>query len=133
MTENSIEVKVAATQLFQNYTIFIGNHEDYSLNQRCNDSPFQKIDDPRSYVFDAGVFDFENSDFYGMGKGMVWPFGAEHWCNLEGQYLHIVSDMSHLAGQDYETSICSLGVMGTRYIRDGEPLPASITLVLGES
>ena len=54
-----------------------------------------------------------------MGLGMIWPFGAEHWCNLEGQYLHIVSDMSLYADQNYETSICSLGVIGTRYVRDG--------------
>ena len=64
---------------------------------------------------------------------MLWPFGAEHWCNLEGAYIHIVSDMSHLAGSDYETSICSLGVIGTRYVRTGESLPSEITLVVGES
>ena len=67
---------------------------------------------------------------------MIWPFGAEHWCNLEGQYFHIVSDMSLYADQKYETSICSLGVIGTRYVRYGEPLPASITSELtdeGES
>ena len=68
-----------------------------------------------------------------MGGGYIWPYGAEHWCNLEGQYLHIVSDMSHFEGQAYETSICSLGVIGTRYVRDGNPLPAEITLVVGES
>ena len=68
-----------------------------------------------------------------MGRGMIWAFGAEHWCNLEGQYLHIVSDMAHLSDQDYEASICSLGVIGTRYVRyedtvrDIDPLPASIT------
>ena len=64
---------------------------------------------------------------------MTWPFGAEHWCNLEGTYLHIVSDMSHLAGQKYETSICSLGVFGTRYVRVGEPLPAEIDIVADET
>ena len=64
---------------------------------------------------------------------MIWPFGAEHWCNLEGTYLHIVSDMSHLKWFEYETSICSLGVIGTRYVRDGDSLPAEITLTSGES
>ena len=64
---------------------------------------------------------------------MTWPFGAEHWCNLEGAYLHIVSDMAHLADEDYETSICSLGVIGTRYVRDGEPLPQEIDLAEGDS
>ena len=67
-----------------------------------------------------------------MGRGMIWPFGGEHWCNKEGTYLHIVSDLSHMADQDYEMSICSLGVIGTRYVRDGQPLPAEITLFNGE-
>ena len=64
---------------------------------------------------------------------MTWPFGAEHWCNLEGAYMHIVSNMAHLADKDYETSICSLGVIGTRYVRDGEPLPQMINLAAGGS
>ena len=64
---------------------------------------------------------------------MIWPFGAEHWCNLEGKYLHIVSDMSQYADQEYNCSICSLGVIGTRYVREGEQLPAEIALELGES
>ena len=64
---------------------------------------------------------------------MIWPFGGEHWCNLEGTYLHIVFDLSHMADQNYEMSICSLGVIGTRYVRDGQPLPAEITLIIGDS
>ena len=41
--------------------------------------------------------------------------------------------MAHLSDKDYETSICSLGIIGTRYLRyddpvpDIDPLPASIT------
>ena len=26
----------------------------------------------------------------------VWTYGKEVWCNLEGQYVHIVADLSHL-------------------------------------
>ena len=68
-------------------------------------------------------------------KSMVWPFGGEHWCNAEGDHVHIVADLGHLMmGGDYEMSICSLGVMGTRYVRDGEPtLPAEIYLLPGQS
>lgn len=29
-------------------------------------------------------------------------------------------------------SICSLGIMGTKYVRDGSPLPSSIELMQGE-
>ena len=28
----------------------------------------------------------------------LWNFGLEKWCNLEGRYMHIVADLSHLAG-----------------------------------
>ena len=49
--------------------------------------------------------------------------GFEHFCNLQGQYLHIVADLSSFANDaDYEQVICSLGVMGTRYIRDFNPV-----------
>ena len=27
-----------------------------------------------------------------------WNFGKEVWCNLEGRYMHIVADLSHLSG-----------------------------------
>ena len=32
----------------------------------------------------------------------VWNYGKEVWCNLEGRYMHIVADLSHLAGSSYE-------------------------------
>ena len=25
-----------------------------------------------------------------------WTYGKEVWCNLEGRYMHIVADLSHL-------------------------------------
>ena len=28
----------------------------------------------------------------------VWNYGRETWCNLEGQFMHIVADLAHLAG-----------------------------------
>ena len=73
--------------------------------------------------------------------GMVWPFGEERFCNLEGRYLHLVSDNKHRAGTgtagtsgtDYEASICFLGVYGTVYVRDGEALPSSVSLKQGEN
>ena len=43
----------------------------------------------------------------------VWNFGKEVWCNLEGRYIHIVADLSHLAGQGYNMELCSVGIMGT--------------------
>ena len=59
----------------------------------------------------------------------VWTYGIEVWCNLEGQYVHIVSDLSHLM-PPYKMSLCSVGVMGASLVRD-EPLPASIEILQG--
>ena len=43
----------------------------------------------------------------------IWNYGKEVWCNLEGRYMHIVSDLSHLAGQGYSMELCTVGIMGT--------------------
>ena len=65
-----------------------------------------RTDDPKNYstVFISGV------ELY------MWNYGAEIWCNLEGQYTTIVADLTDLSGA-YEMSICNLGVMGTQYVR----------------
>ena len=61
----------------------------------------------------------------------MWPYGKENWCNLEGSYLHIVADLNHLmdAYGQIDVSICTLGVFGTKYVRDeGASLPSNIEL-----
>ena len=64
--------------------------------------------------------------------GDVWTYGIEVWCNLEGQYVHIVADLSHLmlTYTSYTMSLCSVGIMGASFVRD-EPLPASIEIIQG--
>ena len=34
----------------------------------------------------------------GTAYNDIWNFGKEVWCNLEGRYMHIIADLSHLAG-----------------------------------
>ena len=99
--------------------IYIGNDPDATNNQLCQGSPFLTTDTGS----DGWYFD-ERSYFH--TPGYVWTYGVEAWCNLEGQYLHIVADLSHLTGS-YTMSLCSLGIMGASYIRD-EPLPATLHL-----
>lgn len=36
--------------------------------------------------------------FSGTQYDGIWNYGKEVWCNLEGRYIHIVADLSHLAG-----------------------------------
>lgn len=56
-----------------------------------------------------------------------WNFGKEIWCNLEGRYMHIVADLNHLSGSTYSMELCSLGIMGTQYVRD-EPVPETLQI-----
>ena len=62
---------------------------------------------------------------------MAWPYGAENWCNLEGKYLHYVAELSQVLADhgSITASICSVGIFGTKYVRDGSPLPSSIEIV----
>ena len=32
---------------------------------------------------------------------IMWNFGTEAWCNMEGQYVTIVADLSGLSGLNY--------------------------------
>ena len=101
----------------QNFEIYVGNSEDYSWNKACPGGPYQKVDDTSSsYLYDS------DKNHY------LWNFGKEVWCNLEGQFVTILADLSALANEDWYTmSICSLGVMGTEYVRDKKP-PTTIQL-----
>lgn len=66
-----------------------------------------KVDDINSYYFDTLAERYQTGqDPAGFGKGYVWKFGIEKFCNMEGRYMHIVGDLSHLAGQTYTQSIC---------------------------
>ena len=62
----------------------------------------------------------EISSYSETKSGKLWRYGFEAWCNLEGQYLHIVADLRELKGRAYEMSICSLGIMGMDYGRDNK-------------
>ena len=58
------------------------------------------------------------------GPGNLWNYGAEIWCNTEGQYVSIVADLELISSQPYTMTICSLGLMGVEYVRslDLDPL-----------
>ena len=47
-----------------------------------------RTDDPNNFSH------FDIDDF--------WKYGAEIWCNMEGQYVHFVGDLSHHASDAYE-------------------------------
>ena len=41
--------------------------------------------------------------------------------------MHIVADLSLLAGQSYSMELCSVGIMGTKYTRD-QTLPETLEI-----
>jgi len=61
--------------------------------------------------------------------GDVWKFGKEVWCNLQGQYITLVSDMSHKSTQSYFINLCHLSVFGTIYVRT-VPVPLTIEVLI---
>lgn len=70
------------------------------------------VGDPKSYsATQKGTPDSP------IDETTMWNYGVEAWCNLEGQYMTIAADLSHLHGQSYKMSICSLGIMGAEYRR----------------
>ena len=40
---------------------------------------------------------------------MVWPYGMENWCNMEGRYLHMVAGLKEafeVPGGDSTFGLC---------------------------
>ena len=56
---------------------------------------------------------YHNWAYWGSTFTDIWNYGKEVWCNLEGRYMHIVADLSHLAGTGYNIKLCTVGIMGT--------------------
>ena len=95
----------------QNFEIYIGNDPDYTMNAACSGGPHLVVGDAANY------------------NAFGWTFGKEIWCNLEGQYMHLVADMT-VRPTDYEASICALGIMGTKYeLPAGASIDDTITVV----
>ena len=40
-----------------------------------------------------------------LASFIAWTYGKEVWCNLEGRYMYIIADLSHLVGS-YTMSLC---------------------------
>ena len=121
---------------FQKYEVYIGNSADYLENTKCAGGPHLDYNDSSSYVFSQKGFN-DSMDPFSEGLGMVWPSGQELWCNLEGQYMHMVADQSDQVGSaaDSDTvTMCQVGVYGTKYERtSGDPVPATIEVSQGQS
>ena len=54
--------------------------------------------------------------------------------NLKGKYMHIVADMRAYTASAVisdTVSVCSLGIFGTKYVRD-DSVPTSISIIQGQ-
>ena len=73
---------------FQNSSLYVGNDaENATKNKLCQGSPFLDIDDASNYFDDPHTNNYSNLK--------PWKYGEEVWCNLEGRYLHVVSNLAH--------------------------------------
>ena len=63
-------------------------------------------------------------------SGKLWRYGFEAWCNLEGRFVTLVGDLSHMENQYYEQTLCALGIFGVEYVRDAD-LPRIVEVVHG--
>lgn len=101
--------------------IFIGNSSNYLDNKQCGGV----------YLANPDQVDASNPDYttFSSSKGTnsMWSFGLEAWCNMEGRYLYFEANYSLLT--DATVSICNLGIMGTKYVRD-TPVPTQLTIDL---
>ena len=68
----------------QNFQVYISNSPDYAENAACPGGPFMKVDESSSY----------NNDHHSWDR--MWNYGSEIWCNLEGQYVSLVADLTVL-------------------------------------
>ena len=59
-----------------------------------------------------------------------WKLGTEIWCNKQGRYIDVSFVMDSFAdGATFEMSICTLGIMGTKYVlKEGEIMPTTISV-----
>ena len=68
---------------------YIGDSATFSDNALCPGGPFM-VKDSSNYI------DGE------------WTAGKEVWCNLQGQYTHMIADLSTATYRD--ATICVLGI-----------------------
>ena len=115
-------------EYFQNFSLYIGDSTDWNENEKCPGWPYMTTADSDSWYNDERTCDDSGCSRH---PGNVWTYGTEVWCNIAGQYVHIVADLRHLLGT-YTMSLCSIGIMGTSFTRN-EPLPDFIELFQKES
>ena len=95
----------------QNVLWYVGNSYNYVENPQCPGGPQMNKNDPNTYYFNQQSYD-SSSDIFPPGRGYMHKHGNEIECNLEGKYVTMVSYMSEEAGNDYQFSICSVGLFG---------------------
>ena len=84
-----------------------------------------KTDDPDNYYY----YDENWKEKVEWSFERIWNYGKQVPCNLEGRYVHVVADLNGLAQRqtNYQMSLCSYGIMGTKYVRD-EPVASVIEI-----
>ena len=119
---------------FQKYEIYIGDSANYSENTKVPGGPFLDPYQQSGHVFDQYAYDAGADPAAEGWTGYVWPFGKENWVNLQGKYIHIVSNTNVSGTASFTANdlvdITALSVFGTKYVRD-DALPTALTVMRG--
>ena len=102
------------------WEIFIGPAPDWSKNTNCTPTPLLAAD------FNDRIKNHTNGGNYGSG---VPDYGFSQFCNLSGEYIHLVVQGTLPTNT---ITACSLGIFGTAYFREQE-LEATIQIIAGET
>ena len=96
---------------FQNFELHIGDDPDWTKNPKCPGGPFMTTD--------AGSNGWVSEPSFAVNVP-VWVYGIEIWCNMPGRYTHVIADYNGHASvySSFVAPLCTLGIMGTRYVRD---------------
>ena len=77
----------------------------------CQSTPALGKDDNDTY-YEEQFAETNMDDPFGKGFRFAHKSGVEIECDLIGQYVDIVIDMSEETGNGYEFQICSFAVLG---------------------
>ena len=108
--------------------MYVGDDSDYTKNELCDGGPYLVFGDPNSYVKVSYEFGGHTASAQDL-----WKYGVEVFCNKQGRYTTIVADLNQLVGrhptEQYEVSLCHLGIMGTQYERS-VPIETDVSLLI---
>ena len=104
------------TSYVHSWRVYVGNDPVWSIIPECLGGPFLRSDF-KDYI--------DESDTVLAADKLVPGYGFEAWCNLPGRFTFYRA--TGLSEFQINVSVCSVAVMGTKYIR-AAPLASDLVI-----